>query len=56
MAAGFGLLGLTPGAFWALTLKEFDAALRGRLGVGNWAKPPSRSDVTALMAQYPDQQ
>ena len=32
MAAGFGLLGLAPAAFWAMTPRELAAALRGRFG------------------------
>jgi uncharacterized phage protein (TIGR02216 family) len=32
--AGLGVLGLAPDVFWAMTPREFDAALRGRLGAG----------------------
>jgi uncharacterized phage protein (TIGR02216 family) len=32
MAMGLGLLGLAPGAFWAMTPVELDAAIRGRFG------------------------
>jgi uncharacterized phage protein (TIGR02216 family) len=53
MAAGFGLLGLSPTALWSMTPREFAAALRGRLGpqpVG----PPTRDEVAALMHRFPD--
>ncbi len=53
MAAGFGLLGLTPAAFWAMTPRELSAALRGRLGPST-ASPPSRGDIAAMMRRFPD--
>lgn len=53
MAAGLGLLGLAPAAFWAMTPRELAAALRGRLG-SSVAAPPSKDDVAALMRRYPD--
>lgn len=53
MAAAFGLLGLSPAAFWSMTPRELAAALRGRLGpVG--AAPPSKHEVEALMRRFPD--
>jgi uncharacterized phage protein (TIGR02216 family) len=54
MAAGLGVLGLAPPVFWAMTPKELDAALRGRLGTGATAVAPSRGDLSALMQQFPD--
>jgi len=54
MAAGFGLLALTPDAFWAMTLKELEAAIRGRLGIATPMAPPSRADLDALLARYPE--
>jgi len=53
MAAGLGLLGLAPAAFWAMTPRELAAALRGRLGAGGSA-PPSRTDLAAMMRRFPD--
>jgi len=53
MAAGFGLLGLTPAAFWSMTPRELAAALRGRLGP-QVAGPPGKHDMLALMRRYPD--
>jgi len=54
MAAGLGVLGLAPAAFWAMTPRELSAALRGRCGHASIA-PPSRTDVRALMQRFPDQ-
>lgn len=48
---GLGLLRLEPAAFWRLTPLEF-AALCG--GVRLRAAVPSRGDLKALMARYPD--
>lgn len=53
MAAGFGLMGLSPSTFWAMTPRELAAAMRGRLGP-RVAAPLSRSDLTGLIARYPD--
>lgn len=54
MAAGLGVLGLAPAVFWAMTPREFDAALRGRLGGSREAAAPSRADLAALMLRFPD--
>ena len=54
MAIGLGVLGLTPLAFWALTPKELDAALRGKFGAGFAPLALSHSDLQALMQQFPD--
>lgn len=54
MAAGLGLLGLAPQVFWAMTPREFDAALRGRLGVVAAAPAPTRAELHDLMRQFPD--
>lgn len=55
MATGLGLLGLAPAVLWAMTPREFEAALRGRLGPQASAPPLSRSDLSRLMSLYPDQ-
>lgn len=55
MAVGFGVLALTPVAFWAMTPREFAAAMRGRLGPLPEA-PPNRHELAAMIARYPDQQ
>ncbi len=57
MAVSFGLLRLEPRAFWSMTLKELEAALRF-LGGGTagLSAPPSRGDVAMLMQRFPDQE
>ncbi|MFG1371790.1 rcc01693 family protein [Xanthobacter oligotrophicus] len=52
MGAGFGLLRLSPDAFWRMTPRELAAAVSALL-------PPapdhlSRPDLSALMARFPD--
>jgi len=54
MAAGLGVLGLAPTVFWAMTPRELDAALRGRLGGGLAPSAPSRAELQRLMQQFPD--
>jgi uncharacterized phage protein (TIGR02216 family) len=55
MSAGLGLLGLAPAVFWSMTLKELDAALRGRLGLDGFDGPPDTEAIAALMQRFPDQ-
>ena len=52
MAAGFGLLRLSPNAFWAMTPREFAAALRPYATGG--AMAPDRAALTRMMALFPD--
>ncbi|WP_149575060.1 rcc01693 family protein [Xanthobacter oligotrophicus] len=52
MGAGFGLLRLSPDAFWRMTPRELAAAVSALL-------PPapdhlSRPDLSALMKRFPD--
>lgn len=54
MAAGFGLLGLSPHAFWAMTMKELEAAVRGRLGPHTHHGALSRADLADLQRRFPD--
>ena len=54
MAAGFGLLGLSPAVFWSMTFKELDAALRGRLGLGPQDGAPDAQSLATLMQRFPD--
>jgi uncharacterized phage protein (TIGR02216 family) len=54
MALGLGLLGLAPSAFWAMTPKELEAAMRGRVGVPHVTEPLSRAELAGLMDQFPD--
>lgn len=53
MAVGLGVLALAPAAFWAMTPRELNAAIRGRLGPLPEA-PPSKHDLAAMVARYPD--
>jgi uncharacterized phage protein (TIGR02216 family) len=52
MAVGFGLLRLSPKAFWAMTPIEFERAM-SVLRPGR-ASPPGRADLAALMRAFPD--
>lgn len=54
MAIGLGLLRLPPRDFWAMTLPEFAAALRGLKGVSGDDTPLERPILTRLMALFPD--
>jgi uncharacterized phage protein (TIGR02216 family) len=53
MEAGLGILRLAPSVFWAMTPRELEAALRGAFGI-RAPHAMSRSDLSALMALYPD--
>ncbi len=54
MAVGLGTLALAPAAFWAMTPRELDAAIRGRFGGVRQAALP-RANLEAMMTQFPDQ-
>lgn len=58
MAAGLGLLRLSPDVFWAMTPRELMAALEGAgLTTAPAAAPGgplSRSELEGLMARFPD--
>lgn len=56
MQAGFGLLRLTPAAFWAMTPVELQTVLDGLSGVARRGKAASatRADLTRLCARFPD--
>ena len=54
MAVGLGTLRLAPSEFWAMTLCELDAALRGAFGLAVGAGALRRTDLDALMAAHPD--
>jgi uncharacterized phage protein (TIGR02216 family) len=53
MDVALGGLGLSPDVFWAMTLKELAAAIRGCYGLSLVA-PLSRSDLDAMMQRFPD--
>ena len=52
MAVGFGVLRLSPDAFWRMTPREFAAALRALYGEP--AAPLDRAAFDALRARFPD--
>ena len=54
MAMGLGALKLAPAAFWAMTPREFDAALEGHFGRRRRDGALSRPDLDALMDMFPD--
>jgi uncharacterized phage protein (TIGR02216 family) len=54
MAAGLGTLRLPPSAFWRMTPKELDAALRGYFRLVGEAAAPSRAELDQLMQLFPD--
>lgn len=54
MAAGLGLLGHAPDVFWAMSPRELEAALGALAAPGTPRRPPSRPDLAALMARFPD--
>ena len=51
MHVGLGVLRLSPAAFWAMTPREFAAAVGA--GAGSHAPMP-RAAFAALMQQFPD--
>ncbi|PPC99834.1 MAG: hypothetical protein CTY31_08015 [Hyphomicrobium sp.] len=55
MAIGLGVLGFAPLVFWQMTPREFDAAIRGRLGLSGYSDAPTKTDLAELMQQYPDE-
>lgn len=52
MAVGFGLLRLSPEAFWAMTPVEFGHAVRARSPARG--PVPLRADLVALVRAFPD--
>ncbi len=55
MALGFGLLRLSPDAFWAMTMPELAAALRGLRGETGLPDAPDGETFHALMRLFPDE-
>lgn len=52
MAAGFGLLRLSPETFWSMTPREFERAVNVLAPKSGGA--PRRDDLAALMRAFPD--
>jgi uncharacterized phage protein (TIGR02216 family) len=55
MALGFGLLRLSPEAFWSMTLPELAAALRGIRGEAGLPAAPEVESLRMLMRLFPDE-
>ncbi len=53
MAAGFGLLRLSPATFWSMTPRELSAAMRVLGGVADGGVP-SRAELDTMMRAFPD--
>ena len=53
MTFGFGVLRLSPSAFWSLTQRELAAAIEGRFGKP--AQATARETLRALMTAFPDE-
>ena len=52
MRFGFGVLRLSPAAFWSLTPRELARAFEAL--AGHQASPPERGALDRLMAAFPD--
>ncbi len=53
MAAGFGLLRLSPETFWSMTPRELSVGLRSLGGIVDGGMP-SRRELETLMRAFPD--
>ncbi len=51
-----GVLGIAPAGFWAMTPREFRAALDGYVEArrGRAAPPPSGEELEEMMRRFPD--
>ncbi len=54
MAAGLGVLRLSPAQFWSMTPRELAAAIGVILGPSRNAEPPSRHEFGSLLSRFPD--
>lgn len=54
MAAGLGVLRLEPRAFWSMSPKEFEAAMRAVAAPGAGEGPLRRDELRGLMQRFPD--
>jgi uncharacterized phage protein (TIGR02216 family) len=52
MAAGLGVMRLSPRDFWAMTPREFAAACEGLFGTAH--APLARDELDDLMSRFPD--
>lgn len=53
MAAGLGLLRLSPAAFWAMTPREMERAMSVLARGGD---APRKTDLAAMMRAFPDKE
>ena len=54
MAAGLGVLRLSPAAFWTMTPRELAMAWRALNGSTASSGPLARDELDGLMRQFPD--
>lgn len=56
MKVAFGHLHFPPDVFWTMSLREWQATLKGYIekNYGHVEKPMSRSSLNKLMKEYPD--
>lgn len=54
MGFGFGVLRLSPDAFWAMTPRELASAIR--FARGDVIAPLARDELDALMTRFPDRE
>ena len=54
MSFGFGVLRLSPSAFWSMTPLELAAAVNGL--TPKHKEPIGKSELTQLMRRFPDQE
>lgn len=52
MRLGLGALGLAPRDFWHMTPREFEAALKGRLGQFSDVRPLAREELGRLADRF----
>ena len=54
MAIGFGLLQLSSDQFWAMTIREIEAAANGLFGEQLDHQPLMQTELDQLMQRFPD--
>lgn len=54
MRLGLGVLRLPPNVFWAMTPREFEAAVSGALGLDGGPDRMTASTLQTLMDRFPD--
>jgi len=54
MAIGFGVMHLSSAQFWAMTIREFEAAASGLFGKQSDQQSLARTELDELMRRFPD--